>query len=171
MQSELSSMSTNDLNDLLKVTLKFLAYKQYELTVFNRIDEEISKRVKELSLDDFAGVMTTIAEHNDGRKVNEEAHMDLILFEGEDYIEKNLTFFNKDQLLSVIAGYATTGELNHMKELQMKFEEEIKQRMSTFSSEDVTLLVKLFAQSGSASGEFYRLMDKFIGLNLQNIES
>ena len=94
----------------------------------------------------------------------------MVFFEGEEFLEKNLIAMDKDQFISTVGGYATSGILRHMAELQVKLEQEIKNRLSTFSPEEVTYLIRVMAQSGTASSEYYRMMDKFIGLNLTTIE-
>ena len=138
--------------------------------MFDKMDNVMSTRVKELDNDQFAELMGVVANYNMECQPGEEFTSHLVYFEGELFIEKNMPFFDKSQFIAIIAGYATSGIMKELKETQLAFEQEIKNRITTFSSTDIAHLVRLFAQAETASPEFYGLMDKYIGSNLADVE-
>ena len=154
---------------MLRVCLKYIKVTENE-EMFDKMDNVMSTRVKELDNDQFAELMGVVANYNMECQPGEEYTSHLVYFVGELFIEKNMPFFDKSQFIAIIAGYATSGIMKELKETQLAFEQEIKNRITTFSSTDIAHLVRLFAQAETASPEFYGLMDKYIGSNLADVE-
>jgi hypothetical protein len=69
----------------------------------------------------------------------------MVCMEGEDYVKKNLPSFERSEILGIIGGYATSGVMLQLKDLQKLFEQEIRNRLSTFAPEEIVYLVRIFS--------------------------
>ena len=103
-------MLTDELIKIFGLALRHL--REYE-DIVEKFDEVISARIsatKEvISFSQFAKLMQVVADYNQECQVGKEVTMQLIALEGEDFTRDNLLFFDKDQLVAVIAGYCTSG--------------------------------------------------------------
>jgi hypothetical protein len=74
--------------------------------------------------------------------------MQMVCIEGESQVQKNMPYFLKSQLISVIGGYVTSGVMLQLPELQKAFEDElIKSRLITFSVPELVYVLRLFSQA------------------------
>lgn len=69
----------------------------------------------------------------------------MVCVAGEEYVVKNLTSFERSELLGVIGGYVTSGVMMQLKDLQTAFEKEIKARLHTLAPEEIVFIVRIFS--------------------------
>ncbi len=69
----------------------------------------------------------------------------MVCIEGEEYVKKNLTTFDKSEFLSIVGGYCTSGVMLQLRDLQKAFESDVKNRLHTLDPAEVVYLVKSFS--------------------------
>ena len=62
----------------------------------------------------FAMLMINVAEHNQSCEWNKEVCPTLSLMQGEDFVLKNLEFYDKEPFLAILCAYSSTGMLKQM---------------------------------------------------------
>ena len=70
-----------------------------------------------ISNEDFAGILEVVADHNQSCAVGLEVTLQLVCMEGEEYVKKNCSSFERSEFLAVVGGYATSGVLLQLKDI------------------------------------------------------
>lgn len=115
--------------------------------MFERFDEVLSERIGEGSIDNdqFSTLMDTLAHHNQICPAGQEVSLQLVCIAGESFIQENLVFLDKSQLLSSVGGYCTSGVMKQLPELQQSFESELKSRMHALTSGELVYILRMFS--------------------------
>eukprot|EP00347_Sterkiella_histriomuscorum_P016878 403351500 len=167
---EFSVMSRIELITILKASLKFLPPSKHE-EYYAKIDKLLGADVMAMNNVEFGALMGTITNFNLQADNEEEMIPEYIMMQGEEHATQNLPFYKKDELLGVMGAYCSTEMLDQLPELNKRFQDELLQRTSQYSSTDIAYIVKCYSMTkNSGTAEFYAALDKFIGNHLDYVD-
>ena len=134
--------------------------------IFEKLDDELARRVMENSFDlhDCSKIFHVLTNHNIECPNGYEIQFEMFILEGQALLESQLASLSKSDFLEICGGFAASGIMDHFPEGVESIEKQLRERIGTLTVMETIFLLKMFVQAQIGSiDNFYKLIERHLG--------